>query len=142
MVSKEVLLKEYRIKKNFAKAGNIGPYPMKNVIEAFSFSLIEIYLVCKIPAELSIKLMLLVLLLFPTLALSLIGIGGNSLTEIVYRFVKFHVFTKRSYSEPTAKEFGDREKKILVKKRRQLEAKMLNKSRNKEVNRDGADESR
>ena len=134
-------MKEYRIKKNFAKAGNIGPYPMKNVIEAVVLSLVWLFLVSKVRAELSIKLMLFVLLEFPTLALSLIGIGGNSLTEIIYRFVKFHVFVKRSYSEPSAKEFGDREKKILVKKRRQLEAKMLNKTRNKEVNSDGADKS-
>ena len=114
-------MREYRIKKNFAKTGNIGPYPVRNVVEAAVLSLVWIALIWKVPVELSIRLMLLVLTVVPTLAVSLFGIQGNSLSEIVFRYIRFHMFTKRSYSEPSPEEFSEREKKILRIKKRQLE---------------------
>lgn len=114
-------MREYRIKKNFAKAGNIGPYPVRNVVEAVVLSLFWFFLVWNVPVELSIRLMLLVMFVVPTLAVSLIGIQGNSLSEIVFRYIRFHMFTKRSYVEPLPEEFSEREKKILRIKKRQLE---------------------
>lgn len=114
-------MKEYRIKKNFAKAGNIGQFPVRNVVEAAVISVFFIWLIFKLSFGMSFKLMLLVITIFPTLVLCLYGIQGNSLSEIVYRYVKFHLFSKRSYGELSAAEFGSREKRILQIKRRQLE---------------------
>lgn len=114
-------MREYRIKKNFAKAGNIGPYPIKNVAEAAVLSVLWFVLIWNVPAKLSIRLMLLVLVLVPTLAITLLGIQGNSLMEIAFRYVRFHLFDKRVYFETSPKEYGEREKKILCIKKKQLD---------------------
>ena len=114
-------MREYRIKRNFAKAGNMGPYPIRNVVEAAALSLIWIILIWKVPAELSIRLMLLVLTIVPTLAITLLGIQGNSLMEIAFRYIRFHLFTRRVYFETSPKEYGEREKKILRIKKKQLD---------------------
>ena len=113
-------MKEYRIKKNFAKAGNIGPFPVRNVVEGIILAGILFVLIFKCSIALSIKLMLLVISVVPVLVLCLYGISGNSLVEIMVRYLKFHLFFQREYSHPTMKEFSQRERRILKVKNKQL----------------------
>ena len=109
----------YNNVRNFAKAGNIGRFPIINVIEASVLALVEIWLVFQLPLEFKYNLLIACVLLFPTLLISLNGIMGCTLIELIIKLVRF-LMSKRKYSDPSPAEAGAREREILLVKKKQL----------------------
>lgn len=112
-------MKSYRIPRNFAKAGNVGRFPRRNVIEAC----LTVGLILVVLRYLSIpvypKILIGIFFVVIDVMVTLDGIQDETPVEMIISAVTFR-FCRRSYGEPSDRQRAEREKRIIKKKQQQL----------------------
>lgn len=126
-------MKKYRIPHNFGQEGNIGQFSLQAVIEACVYVVVEVVVMYYFPIfGPVIRFFIGAFLVMFTLILILYWGELDTPSELLVRFVKFHMGEKK-YGLPSDKEVADREHRIIKKKQLQMKAMRASEAKRKRI---------